>query len=116
MITTRITATLIATITALKPLERRIPKHRSPDSASTITAAARLWWSPNIHAGGFACHGAEVTTTFKYWDQPDATVAAPSASSRIKSQPMIQATSSPRLAYENVYAEPATGTTDANSA
>ena len=29
---------------------------------------------------------------------------------------MIQATSSPRLAYANVYAEPATGTVLANSA
>ncbi len=29
---------------------------------------------------------------------------------------MIQATSSPRVAYENVYAEPATGTVEANSA
>jgi hypothetical protein len=29
---------------------------------------------------------------------------------------MIHAISSPRLAYENVYAEPATGTVEANSA
>ncbi len=29
---------------------------------------------------------------------------------------MIQAGSSPREAYENVYAEPATGTVEANSA
>ncbi len=37
-------------------------------------------------------------TSAKYVDQPTATVLAPSASSRIRSQPMVQATSSPRLA------------------
>ena len=45
----------------------------------------------------------EAETDFKHAlqlfpDQPDATVAAPSASSRMRSQPMIHATSSPRLA------------------
>ena len=55
-------------------------------------------------------------TSAKYVDQPTATVLAPSASSRMRSQPMIQATSSPRLAYEKVYADPATGTVLANSA
>ncbi|VXB93649.1 hypothetical protein PSCLAVI8L_220020 [Pseudoclavibacter sp. 8L] len=36
--------------------------------------------------------------------------------SRMRSQPMIHASSSPSVAYVNVYAEPATGTEDANSA
>src|SRR4029079_17887644 len=45
-----------------------------------------------------------------------ATVAAPTAYSSTRSQPMIQATSSPMVAYENVYALPAIGIIDANSA
>ena len=102
MMTSRMIASLIATITALTLLDARIPKHSSPVSSSTITAATRLWWSAKIHAGGFACHGAEVRTTWKYCDQPEATVDAPSASSSIRSHPMIQAISSPRLAYEKV--------------
>src|SRR5437588_12390928 len=106
--TSRMIASLIATITPLKVLDVRIPRHSSPDSSSTITAATRLWPSAKIQAGGCACHGDEVSTTLKYCDHPDATVAAPSASSSIRSQPMIQAISSPRLAYENVYADPAT--------
>ena len=36
--------------------------------------------------------------------------------SRIRSQPIVHATSSPKVAYENVYADPATGTVEANSA
>src|SRR5690606_38298706 len=48
--------------------------------------------------------------------QPTATTAVPSANSRTRSQPMIQAGSSPREEYENVYADPATGTVEANSA
>lgn len=51
-----------------------------------------------------------------YPDQPTATTAVPSANSSTRSQPMIQAGSSPIEAYENVYADPATGTVDANSA
>src|SRR5207237_3278559 len=49
-------------------------------------------------------------------DQPTPTVAAPAAYSSTRSQPMIQATSSPIVAYEYVYALPATGTAAAISA
>ena len=98
MMTSRMIASLMATITPLNWLEVFTPRHSKPVSASTITAAIRLWWSPKIHAGGWPCHGDEVMTTWRYCDQPEATVAAPSASSRMRSQPMIQATSSPRLA------------------
>ena len=51
-----------------------------------------------------------------YPDQPTATVDVLKAYSRIKSQPMIQAASSPTVAYAYVYALPATGTIAANSA
>ena len=91
-------ATLIITITALALLEVRTPKQSSAVMTSTIRAATRLWWVAKIHVPGCACQGAEVNTTWKYCDQPEATVAAPNASSSIRSQPMIHASSSPRLA------------------
>ncbi len=45
-----------------------------------------------------------------------ATATFPMAYSMIRSQPMIHAISSPSVPYEYVYAEPETGTIDANSA
>ena len=71
---------------------------------------------------GAAANAAGKSIPTKSWrkllrcpDQPTATVAAPSAYSRIKSQPMIHATNSPSVAYPYVYADPAMGTVDANS-
>ncbi len=58
----------------------------------------------------------EPITSPRYSDQPLATTEDAKANSRMRSQPMIQATNSPNVAYENVYALPATGTVDANSA
>src|SRR5437879_8776663 len=52
----------------------------------------------------------------KWPDQPTPTVAAPAAYSSTRSQPMIHAISSPIVAYEYVYALPATGTALAISA
>src|SRR5690349_10655601 len=52
----------------------------------------------------------------KYDDHPAPTVDAPIAYSSTRSHPMIQATNSPMVAYEYVYALPATGTADAISA
>ena len=48
--------------------------------------------------------------------QPTATAATETPYSRIRSQPMIQATSSPSVAYAYVYALPETGMDDASSA
>jgi hypothetical protein len=45
-----------------------------------------------------------------------ATATLPTAYSMMRSQPMIHAMNSPSVAYEYVYAEPAMGTMDANSA
>src|SRR5437588_2590390 len=56
------------------------------------------------------------STRFAYSLQAIETVDAATAYSRIKSQPMIHATNSPIVAYEYVYALPATGIIDANSA
>src|SRR3954465_551929 len=55
-------------------------------------------------------------TLLKYSLHAMATVAAPTAYSRIRSQPMIHATSSPIVTYEYVYALPAIGIIEANSA
>lgn len=44
-------ATLTPTITALKRVERRIPKQSSAVRRSTIPAATRLWWVPSSHDG-----------------------------------------------------------------
>ncbi|MNO02360.1 hypothetical protein D3C81_2227400 [compost metagenome] len=52
----------------------------------------------------------------RYTPQNLAMTAAASSISRMRSQPMIQAASSPIVAYENVYADPATGSVEANSA
>ena len=52
----------------------------------------------------------------KYALQPCATTLAPRNISRMRSQPMIQANSSPSEEYEKVYADPETGTVEANSA
>ncbi len=53
---------------------------------------------------------------FKYSLHAILTVAAPMAYSKTKSQPIIHATISPIVAYEYVYALPAIGIMDANSA
>src|SRR3954469_2162796 len=114
MMTSRTTPSLTATIAMFTREETFIPMQMPAVRMSTMAAAMRLWPSPYIHAGTVT--PADFMTSAKYVDQPTATVLAPSASSRIRSQPMIQAISSPRLAYENVYADPATGTVLANSA
>ena len=45
-------------------------------------------WMPN-----------SLSSAFRFPDQPTATVAAPSAYSRMRSQPMIHAMNSPSVAY-----------------
>src|SRR5207302_9319019 len=52
----------------------------------------------------------------KYPLHPEATVAAPKAYSSTRSQPMIHAKTSPNVAHPYVYADPATGIIDENSA
>src|SRR6478752_7067237 len=105
-----------------------MPFTRTIVTMVTISTAGRLMtpaaWTKSTALytiGGQAsalgkCSPNFAMTLWKYPDQPFATVAAPSAYSRIKSQPMIQAKSSPSVAYAYVYAEPATGAIDANSA
>ena len=109
--TNRITAILTAT---------RIPVTR-PDSLVPITvitpSAAMTNMAPQSgRALSPASQVGRLNRFCRYADQPRDTTAAPRASSRQRSQPMIQAMNSPSVAYENVYADPATGTVDANSA
>src|SRR3979411_1262765 len=98
------TLSLIATITMLTWEEILIPKEMTPVRMRTITAATMLCPVPYAQSG--MVMPADVITSAKYVDQPTATVLAPRASSRMRSQPMIQATNSPRLAQEEVYADP----------
>ena len=86
------TASLMATMTALKRELSFTPRIVTAVSSSTIAPAARLTEpSPEIDSG-------MGNTEAKYWAQPTATAADPRANSSTRSQPMIQATSSPREA------------------
>jgi hypothetical protein len=86
------TASLMATMTALKRELSFTPSIITAVSSSTIAPAARLTEpSPEIDSG-------MGNTEAKYWAQPTATAADPRAVSSTKSQPMIRATSSPREA------------------
>src|SRR5689334_12278099 len=106
MITSRTIASLIATTVALNRADSLTPAMMIMVSRPTSAAAATLWCVPVTHAGRWMPMSSR--NEAKYVDQPDATAAAPSASSRIRSQPMIQAMISPSDVYENVYAEPET--------
>ena len=70
---------------------------RTPMNAGRLKTPTPLTPGAAVRAGGRAipkpCR--KLTT---YPDQPAATVAVPSAYSRIRSQPIIQATSSPSVA------------------
>jgi hypothetical protein len=79
-----------------------IPITSSADTSSTMTAAGRLK-RPGPAPGGAASAAGIVmprsrAKLTKYPDQPTATVETLSAYSRIRSQPMIQAKSSPTVA------------------
>lgn len=94
--TTRIA---VRTMTSRKAIRSKVPPASGPDSATGMSQPR------------FVCMRWRT-----YPDQPTATTAVPRANSRTRSQPMIQAGSSPIEAYAKVYADPATGTVEANSA
>src|SRR6185437_6126359 len=109
------TTTLMITITVLSPADSRMPMMRSTEIASTTSAASTLNTpctvlppgSVTTDPGGPA-HRAEMPnpkSCRKLWTlpaHPTAMVDAPRAYSRIRSQPMIQANSSPNVAYAYV--------------
>jgi hypothetical protein len=92
----RTTASLMATMTALKRELSFTPTMAIAVRTSTIAPATRLTDpSPEIDSG-------TGSTEDRYWAQPTDTAAAPRVNSSTRSQPMIQAISSPREAYEKV--------------
>src|SRR3954466_962928 len=98
------TASLTKTIIVLKRALSRMPTQSTAVIASTMKTAGRLNEPPS--PGGAASESGSVNPnsesarSLKYWPQPTATAATDTAYSRIRSQPMIQAASSPRVAYE----------------
>src|SRR3954454_3981517 len=107
---------LIATMTAVTRDESLIPSTRTPAMINAMAIAGMLTVavSPAIDDGSGTPRSP--SSWLKYPDHPTETVAAPSASSSTRSQPMIQAMNSPNVAKENVDADRATGSVEANSA
>src|SRR3984957_14898620 len=129
---TRITiATLTYTITLLNRADSLIPTTNSVVISPTSTTAGTLIMPPGTRSSALAAsfqwrgawvsaRGIVIPSSFmpseKYPAQPTATVAAPNRYSRMRSHPMINAMSSPSVAYAYVYALPAIGIIAANSA
>src|SRR4030095_3204114 len=110
-ITINTTATLMITMAELKLADSLIPMTMSTVTASVTTMAGTLRTAASLQpAAWIAQQGAEAycagTSTptkscrnlTRWPPHPTATVAAPSAYSRIKSQPMTQAKNSPSVA------------------
>jgi hypothetical protein len=91
-------ASLTNTMTVLKRADSRTPIDSNTDSSSTMTMAGTLAMPPSSGALVSACGRCKPSSSRilpKYPDQPMATVEVAMAYSRIRSQPMIQAISSP---------------------
>src|SRR5205823_12880390 len=139
--TSKTIPTLRTTIRLLTRADSLIPMTSTADISATMPTAGRLMMAPVRLSPGWAqptawavtwamvhnCVGGAVrlagirtpnspSRDTKWPDQPTPTVAAPAAYSSTRSQPMIQAANSPMVAYEYVYALPATGTALAISA
>ena len=110
-ITIRTTATLITTTTAFAVADSLTPTTRSAVTAIVTSTAGMLKTAVtgSPPGTGTIVPGAALKAAGKLkpsWcrnvmklpDHPTATVAAPSAYSRIRSQPITQATNSPRVA------------------
>src|SRR6266702_1282900 len=118
--------TLIATITVFTQADSFVPMTSSHVMTATMTSAGRLkitgigptWGAAATKAGSRTAVHRSVTSQrgistptprsneSKYPAHPIATAMLPTAYSRIRSQPMIHATSSPSVAYAYVYALP----------
>jgi len=92
-ITSSTTAILTATSTPVNLLAVLEPRTSSSESTRTIAIAAKSGRavSPANQVGRWS-------SDCRYADQPCATTAAPSMSSSRRSQPITQATTSPRVA------------------
>lgn len=106
MITIRTTATLMATTTVVTRAESFMPRTRIAVRTSTRTKARMSKPNPVATSGPESTSGmCQPTLSISertYPDQPTATTAVPRANSSTRSQPMIQAISSPSEAYEKV--------------
>ena len=80
----------------------RMPTHRTAVMSRTMKTAGRLNVPPSpggpASDSGSAKPNSESSRSLKYCPQPTATAATDTAYSRIRSQPMIHATSSPIVA------------------
>jgi hypothetical protein len=92
--TTRTTVTLINVMTALTFDDNLVP------SASNVVTIATMTTAPQSRFSGPSAISppANPKTSPRYVDQLLTTVAAPTANSSTRSQPMIHATTSPKLA------------------
>jgi hypothetical protein len=88
----------MAVIAVLTFADNFVPIASSTVSAPMISSAPQS----SVSAPRSAVPPENPNTEPRYDDQLLATTAAPTANSRIKSQPMTQAMNSPNVAYENV--------------
>src|SRR3954452_9664963 len=114
------TTSLTAIMTRFAPALSRAPRTRSNLIATTMNTAGRLKTPASDgdleFASGSWTWNAASRKALTLPPQPTATAATDTPYSRIRSQPMIHATSSPIVAYEYVYALPDTGIDEASSA
>src|SRR5476649_2517477 len=119
-ITIRTIATFVITMMPFTNADSAVPRTRINESTSRMATAGMFMMPcvpvPAIVSSGEWLHSYGTgliwmmrSRLFIYWLHAIATVAAPTAYSSTRSQPMIQATSSPIVVYEYVYALPAIG-------
>src|SRR5262249_1003365 len=102
--TKRTTPTLTATRMALVVALSRMPMTRMAVTASVMRSAGRFNQASGVENGsadrysGMRTPATMVSSSLRYFDQEEATQAQAMAYSRTRSQPMIQANNSPRVA------------------
>src|SRR5919112_5646066 len=100
------TLSLISTITVLALALSFTPRMSTAATASTRNAAGTLMMPPSpggwVIASGSVTPNSVSSSSLRYSPQPTATAATDTPYSRIRSQPMIQASSSPSVAYAYV--------------
>src|SRR3954471_13908203 len=98
------TTSLMTTMTRLAPALSRTPRTSRNVIATTMNTAGRLNTPPSEGdveiAVGSSTPNAALRKALTLPPQPTATAATDTPYSRIRSQPMIHATSSPMVAYE----------------
>ena len=115
--TTNSTTAILSTVIA--PSTRApifVPSTSSVVKNATITMGAMSRWNEPIMMFVLKLTPMRRRKSLRYTPQNLEMTEPAMSISRIRSQPMIHAKISPSVAYVNVYAEPATGITDANSA